>query len=139
MVIFCLFGIHRLWHLWTYFRIQYKDKKNPLKDQTSDSVSSLLTLNSGHNFIPPDQLAVATVTVFPPVTIQLPIYNEKYVVERLVNAVCAIDYPRDSLEIQVLDDSTDETIEKVDELVQQKQEQGFDIKAIRRPCRQGFK
>ena len=47
----------------------------------------------------------------PVVTIQLPIYNEMYVVDRLVDAVCEIDYPRDRLEIQVLDDSTDETRE----------------------------
>src|SRR3954467_12618052 len=45
----------------------------------------------------------------PVVTIQLPLYNEMYVAERLIDAVCAIDYPRERLEIQVLDDSTDET------------------------------
>src|SRR5918912_3094542 len=45
----------------------------------------------------------------PPVTIQLPIYNEMYVADRLIDAVCRIDYPRELLEIQVLDDSTDET------------------------------
>ena len=48
-------------------------------------------------------------TQLPRVTIQLPIFNEMYVVERLIDAVCRIDYPRDRLEIQVLDDSTDET------------------------------
>src|SRR5688500_4135438 len=47
----------------------------------------------------------------PPVTIQLPIFNEMYVVDRLVDAVCRINYPRELLEIQVLDDSTDETSE----------------------------
>src|SRR6188768_3285232 len=45
----------------------------------------------------------------PTVTIQLPLYNEMYVAERLIEAVCGIDYPRECLEIQVLDDSTDET------------------------------
>ena len=45
-----------------------------------------------------------------PVTIQLPLYNEMYVAERLIKAVCKIDFPKDKLEIQVLDDSTDETI-----------------------------
>src|SRR5450755_1941809 len=45
----------------------------------------------------------------PRVTIQLPVYNEMYVVERLIEAVCRIDYPSDLLEVQVLDDSTDET------------------------------
>ena len=47
---------------------------------------------------------------YPLVTIQLPLYNEMYVVERLIDSVCEIDYPKDKLEIQVLDDSTDETI-----------------------------
>src|SRR4029078_13093474 len=49
------------------------------------------------------------VAEWPMVTIQLPIYNEMYVVDRLIDAVCAIEYPREKLEIQVLDDSTDET------------------------------
>ncbi len=73
------------------------------------------------------------------VTIQLPLYNEKYVAERLINSVCKIDYPKDKLEIQVLDDSTDETVEIVSKLVQQKQAEGFDIKHIRRRNRIGFK
>src|ERR671934_1123896 len=47
----------------------------------------------------------------PPITIQLPLYNEMYVADRLIDAVCRIDYPRDRLEVQVLDDSTDETQE----------------------------
>ncbi len=73
------------------------------------------------------------------VTIQLPMYNELYVVERLINAVCEIEYPKDKLEIQVLDDSTDETVDIVARLVKQKQDEGFDIKHIRRPNRAGFK
>jgi len=51
------------------------------------------------------------------VTIQLPMYNEMYVVERLIDSVCEIDYPKDKLEIQVLDDSTDETVDVVAKLV----------------------
>jgi cellulose synthase/poly-beta-1,6-N-acetylglucosamine synthase-like glycosyltransferase len=50
-----------------------------------------------------------TLQEFPPVTVQLPIYNEVYVVERLIKAACGIKYPKEKLEIQVLDDSTDET------------------------------
>lgn len=73
------------------------------------------------------------------VTIQLPMYNELYVVERLINAVCNMEYPKDKLEIQVLDDSTDETVNIVAKLVKQKQEEGFDIQHIRRPNRAGFK
>lgn len=73
------------------------------------------------------------------VTIQLPMYNEMYVVERLINSICEIDYPKDKLEIQVLDDSTDETVDVVARLVNEKQADGFDIQHIRRTNRAGFK
>lgn len=73
------------------------------------------------------------------VTIQLPLYNELYVVERLINAVCKIDYPKHLLEIQVLDDSTDETVDLVAKVVAQKQAEGFDINQIRRDNRVGYK
>jgi cellulose synthase/poly-beta-1,6-N-acetylglucosamine synthase-like glycosyltransferase len=73
------------------------------------------------------------------VTIQLPLYNELYVVERLINSVCEIDYPKDKMEIQVLDDSTDETVNIVAAAVEQKKRQGFDIQHIRRGNREGFK
>ena len=73
------------------------------------------------------------------VTIQLPLYNELYVAERLVNAVCKIDYPKENLEIQVLDDSNDETVEIVRKIVEKKKLEGFDIEHIRRENRKGFK
>ena len=75
----------------------------------------------------------------PPVTIQLPIYNEMYVVDRLVDAVCRIDYPRELLEIQVLDDSVDETREIAELAVRRHAAQGVDIKYIHRVDRAGFK
>ena len=75
----------------------------------------------------------------PIVTIQLPVYNELYVVRRLIDSVCSMDYPKDKLEIQVLDDSTDETVDIAAEGVEYYQKLGFDIKHIRRPNRQGFK
>ncbi len=73
------------------------------------------------------------------VTIQLPLYNELYVVERIIEKVCEIDFPKDKLEIQVLDDSTDETVQIAARMVKLKQEEGFDIKHIRRGSREGFK
>jgi len=73
------------------------------------------------------------------VTIQLPLYNEIYVVERLIDSVCEIDYPKDKMEIQVLDDSTDETINVVAKKVKEKFDLGFDIKHVRRQSREGFK
>jgi cellulose synthase/poly-beta-1,6-N-acetylglucosamine synthase-like glycosyltransferase len=73
------------------------------------------------------------------VTIQLPLYNEQYVTERLINAVCKIEYPKDLLEIQVLDDSTDNTVDIVKKLVDEKVKENFDIKHIRRVNRKGYK
>ena len=75
----------------------------------------------------------------PVVTVQLPIYNELYVVERLIDAVAAFDYPRNCLEIQVLDDSTDQTREIIAQKVKMISESGIDIKHITRQNRQGFK
>jgi cellulose synthase/poly-beta-1,6-N-acetylglucosamine synthase-like glycosyltransferase len=75
----------------------------------------------------------------PMVTVQLPLFNELYVVERLVDAVTRIDYPREKLEIQVLDDSTDETVKIAERVVAQYREQGFDIHYIHRSDRTGYK
>ncbi len=76
---------------------------------------------------------------YPPVTVQLPVYNEKLVIRRLIEAVVAFEYPRDKLSIQVLDDSTDETVGIVDEQVNKWAAKGFDIEHLRRPDRIGFK
>lgn len=73
------------------------------------------------------------------VTIQLPLYNELYVVERLIETVCEIDYPKELLEIQVLDDSTDETVNITAAMVAKKKAEGFDICHIRRGSREGYK
>ena len=75
----------------------------------------------------------------PRVTVQLPIYNEKYVVRRLLEAVCSLKYPKDLLEIQVLDDSTDETSRIAGEIVNRYCREGFCIEHIRRAHRKGFK
>ena len=105
-----LFGLHRYFMLFLYYK--YRNKaQNPL----------------GYF----DELPV--------VTIQIPIYNEMYVVERLIQSVAGLDYPKDKLEIQVLDDSTDESREIAAEQVKLIQAQGFDIKHIVRTNREGFK
>ena len=75
----------------------------------------------------------------PTVTLQLPIYNEKYVAARLIHAVCALDYPKDKLSIQVLDDSTDDTQDILENLVLDYQKKGFDIQHIQRSDRKGYK
>ncbi|MFB5610734.1 MAG: cellulose synthase family protein [Nitrosopumilaceae archaeon] len=75
----------------------------------------------------------------PSVTIQLPIYNEKYVAARLVNAVCAQDYPKERMRIMVLDDSDDDTVELLGNLVDDYKSQGFQIEHVRRGTRRGYK
>ena len=94
MVILAFYGIHRYQLVWLYYR-------NKKKQATS--ANAPMTFGDGE---------------LPFVTIQLPIFNEQYVVDRLIDACCRIDYPRDRFEIQVLDDSTDETHEVAAAIVQ---------------------
>ena len=86
MVILAFYGIHRYQLVWLYF----KNKKNAAKWDE-----------------PPARYAEGEL---PFVTVQLPIFNEQFVIDRLIDACCRLDYPRDRFEIQVLDDSTDETV-----------------------------
>ena len=108
-----LFGIHRLYLMGIYLSARHKEKSKPLF--TDSSVRR------------------------PRVTVQLPIFNERYVVKRLIDAVCNIQYPRYLLDIQVLDDSDDETRLLIDKIVNEKRRQGQPIRIIRRPSRTGFK
>ena len=75
----------------------------------------------------------------PYVTIQLPIYNEAYVVERLLENIAFMEYPKERLEIQVLDDSTDASVEKTASLIKGLQDKGLDIVHVRRTNREGYK
>jgi len=75
----------------------------------------------------------------PQVTVQLPVYNERRVVVRLIDSVCALDYPHDKLQIQVLDDSTDETTAMIADRVQCWQQTGMDISHLRRSTRHRYK
>jgi cellulose synthase/poly-beta-1,6-N-acetylglucosamine synthase-like glycosyltransferase len=111
MVVLSFYGIHRYSMCYKYFR--YSKKSNP---------------------VPPRQFAD-----LPFVTVQLPIFNEQFVIDRLIEAVCAMDYPREKLEIQVLDDSTDETQEVAAAVVERYTALGYNIAYIHRANREGFK
>lgn len=76
---------------------------------------------------------------WPHVTVQLPVFNEKYVAERLIHAVTKLNYPSDKLEIQVLDDSTDDTLDITQKVAATYREKGFDISVVHRTDRSGFK
>ncbi len=107
----CLFGMHRLLTLWRYLR---GDKRPP----------EPRTLEAGR---------------YPFVTVQLPVYNERYVVVRLIEAVTELDWPRDRLQIQVLDDSTDETTGLAMEAVRRACRHGLNVSLIHRENRLGYK
>jgi cellulose synthase/poly-beta-1,6-N-acetylglucosamine synthase-like glycosyltransferase len=77
--------------------------------------------------------------MLPPVTVQLPIYNEMYVADRLIDAVCRLDYPHELLEIQVLDDSTDETRVVAERAVRRHAAAGVNITYLHRVDRTGYK
>lgn len=87
-----------------------------------------------------EPLALAPVAeTWPRVAVQLPVFNEKHVVERLIDAAAALDYPRERLEIQVLDDSTDETTALAEARAAYHRARGVDVRVLRRPDRSGFK
>ena len=75
----------------------------------------------------------------PTITIQLPIYNEKYVAQRLVDAVCHMDYPKDKMKIMVCDDSDDDTVELLRGVVDGYKKEGYQIEHVRRGTRKGYK
>jgi cellulose synthase/poly-beta-1,6-N-acetylglucosamine synthase-like glycosyltransferase len=111
MILLALYGIHRYTMCYQYFK--YRKNYDPNPPCHFDSL--------------------------PRVTIQLPIFNEQFVVDRLVEAVCALDYPREKLEIQVLDDSTDETQEVARGIVDRYAALGEPVVYIHRTNRIGFK
>lgn len=88
---------------------------------------------------PAKKSAFPPLSSFPSVTLQLPVFNERYVVERLIDCVCMLEYPREKLEIQVLDDSTDDTGELIRTKTVEWRNQGVNIRQIVREDRTGFK
>ena len=110
LIVLAAFGMHRYWLVYEYLKFQ-KNVPGP----------------------PPP------VETWPKVTVQLPIFNERYVIERLVEAVSRFDYPRELLEVQVLDDSTDETRQVASACVERYQALGLNIHYLHRTNREGFK
>ena len=111
-----VFGLHRFFLL---VRAMFPPAPHLLQKQTNRSPEPVICL--------------------PTVTVQLPVYNEKHVVKRLIDAVCHLDYDIEKLDIQVLDDSTDDTKAFVDDAVHFWRNKGYPINVIRRSGREGFK
>ncbi|HEX3878476.1 MAG TPA: glycosyltransferase [Bryobacteraceae bacterium] len=106
-----IYGLHRYDIIRTYFKHKKKSIDQPLKRFEK----------------------------LPPVTIQLPLYNERYVVERLIEETVKMDYPKELLQIQVLDDSTDDTAPFAEALCERYKNMGYPIEYIHRSNRHGFK
>jgi len=113
LIILAAYGAHRYWMVYLY----YKHKKN----KTTEAAAHFQF----------DDL--------PRVTVQLPIFNEQYVVDRLLDAVCRLDYPKEKLDIQLLDDSTDETVEVARILVDRYAALGHPVTYLHRDNREGYK
>jgi cellulose synthase/poly-beta-1,6-N-acetylglucosamine synthase-like glycosyltransferase len=111
MIVLAMYGVHRYTLCYLYFKHRKNYNPNPIKYFEE----------------------------LPRVTIQLPIFNEQFVIDRLIEAVCAIDYPQNKLEIQVLDDSTDETTEVAAGIVARYAALGHPIVYIHRANRYGYK
>ena len=111
LILLATYGIHR----YTLVYLYYKNKKN----QTTEPEQKFVEL--------------------PCVTVQLPIFNEQFVIDRLLQAVCRLNYPREKLDIQVLDDSTDETVDVARGLVEHYAAQGYPVTYHHRSNRTGFK
>jgi cellulose synthase/poly-beta-1,6-N-acetylglucosamine synthase-like glycosyltransferase len=112
VAVFCVYGLHRYGQVWAFRR-----------------TGGLRTE------VPEPDLPAA----LPPVTVQLPMFNERHVAQRIIEAACAIDYPRDLLEIQVLDDSTDESADVARRCCERLAGAGHDVKYLHRACRDGYK
>jgi len=144
ITVYCLLQFNLLYH--------YKQSINPtdhpvsFADLTPREVDArepaLIGAGEGQstafNDAPPAPAAAPT-AYYPFVTIQLPIYNELYVIARLIDACAKFDYPKDRFEIHILDDSNDETVDIVAAKVEEYRAKGFNIEQIIRPVRQGFK
>ena len=111
MAILAAYGIHRYMLVFMYYKNRKKHAGEPSKKFAE----------------------------LPRVTVQLPIFNEQFVVDRLVEAICKLEYPKDKLDIQVLDDSTDETQEVARACVERHAAQGMPITYIHRTNREGYK
>ena len=113
LTILAAYGAHRYWMVYLYYK--HKEKK------TTEPTARF----------PKDDM--------PRVTVQLPIFNEQYVVDRLLDAVCRLEYPQEKLDIQLLDDSTDETIEVARLLVERYAALGHPVVYLHRDNREGYK
>lgn len=111
LAVICVYGAHRYWMVWLYLAGRRRGPRAPAR----------------------------RFSTLPAVTVQLPMFNERHVARRAIEAACAIDYPPDLLQIQVLDDSTGEAADIVGDCCRRMAEAGHDVQHLHRPNRAGFK
>ncbi len=134
ITVYCLMQFNLLYH----YRKMTRKQGDSLNDREQKKATHKVSRKA--------QLSLAGISELdeehedlPFITVQLPIFNERYVIERLLDAVAAFDYPKDRYEIQVLDDSTDETVDIIAAKVNELQQKGLQIQQVRRIDRKGFK
>ncbi|RMF72595.1 MAG: glycosyltransferase [Planctomycetota bacterium] len=110
LALLCVYGLHRYFLVMTFLRVRRRSPQAPARFEE-----------------------------LPVITVQLPMFNERYVAQRVIEAACRLDYPRDKLEIQVLDDSTDETRRLARDTVERMRAAGHDVRYIHRDDRTGYK
>jgi cellulose synthase/poly-beta-1,6-N-acetylglucosamine synthase-like glycosyltransferase len=110
MLVLCVYGVHRYYLVHLYYK--YRRNRPEL---------------------------TACFRELPRVTVQLPMYNEQFVARRIIESACQIEYPRDRLEIQVLDDSTDETVAIAKDAVERMRAAGHNVVYLHRDNREGYK
>ena len=103
------YGLYRYYLVWLYYRVKHQ------------------------------RLTAPTLTDWPAVTIQIPVFNERYVVERAIQSACEVDYPAEQLEVQILDDSLDDTTELIAQAIRPYQRRGLQVRHVRREGRRHFK
>lgn len=120
--IFIVLSIVSAFYTLNFYYLAYRSQRNVKHEKAKRTTARI-----------PDDKAL------PLVTVQLPLYNERYVARRLIDSVCSMDYPKEKLQIQVLDDSDDGTIEIISSIVSEYRRKGFDISHIHRTDRTGYK
>ena len=135
ITVYCVMQFNLLYHYKKGKRLMAAEDSPlaPLQEQMLESALA------GFGVRNPETNELEAQGTYPFVTVQLPIYNEMYVIERLIDAVAEFDYPRDRFEIHILDDSTDETLEIVRKKVEEYKAKGFNIEQVLRKERKGYK
>nr|HID14961.1 glycosyltransferase [Anaerolineae bacterium] len=135
-----IYGLNSFILAFLYLRHRREDAPAP-----SPNPSTSFSTGSGGGEAAPENAAPTACpspmggSALPPVTVQVPVYNELHVVERVIDSVAALDYPRERLQIQILDDSTDGTTHLARARAALHRERGVDIAVLRRPDRSGYK